>query len=258
MAGNRPLLAGLASRLGLARPTGPDCIALGTFCHVAAALREAGLRRWTGPFDWIFSTPAMIAACLADGCAALLDSAELASVPPAELTAGAARQCRHPRFEAAYDLPTIFNHHDPAAEPRDAAALARAAERLRQALGPGRANVLLMMSERRWPEPELAGLARHIAGLPSRNTLVVLTAEGGATRSGWSVEADATDGAFRRIDIRLGVRSRSLGVRFADPADDAYLREVLPVIARAAVPPAAGLRPAACPPAEPAPAEPTS
>jgi hypothetical protein len=208
-------------------PGAAEHVALGTFCHVAAALRESGLRRWTGPFDWIFSTPAMIAACIEEDFATFLDAGNLRSVPEAELTNGARKQCRHVLFESRYGLPAIFNHHDPAARVEDAEALRRSADRMRKALGGAGRNVLYLMSEVTWPEDEMTGLQAALGRLPSRNVLVVLTVSGGAVRQSWGITSDAEAHGCRRVDVRIETLSASTGVRFADPADGPFLESVL-------------------------------
>ena len=201
-------------------------VALGTFCHIASALRDAGLRRWTGPFDWIFSTPAMISACLADDFAAFLDPAQLASVPAAELAHGAKRQGRHPVYEARYGLPPLFNHHDPAASASDARSFERAVGRMRDALGPGGRNLFYMMSEIRWPEDEVSELAARLGRTASRNTLAVLTVEGGAAEHAWTTNERDVEGC-RVIDVDIRTYSRSTGIAFSDPRDAPFLEAVL-------------------------------
>lgn len=219
----------LVGRLIGRRPPPVAHVALGTFCHIASALRDAGLRRWTGPFDWIFSTPAMISACLADDFAAFLDPANLASVAAADLAHGAKRQGRHLLYEARYGLPPLFNHHDPAASASDARSFGRAAARMRATLGPGHRNILYMMSEIRWPEDEIAELAGRLGRTQARNTLAILTVEGGAADHAWTTGERDVEGC-RVLDVDLRTRSRSTGIAFSDPQDapflDAVLREV--------------------------------
>lgn len=205
-------------------------VALGTFCHIASALRDAGLRRWTGPFDWIFSTPAMISACLADDFAAFLDPAQLASVEVAELAHGAKRQCRHLVYEARYGLPPLFNHHDPVASASDARSFERAVDRICAALGPGRRNVFYMMSEIRWPEDEVAELAARLGRTASRNTLAILTVEGGAAEHAWTSGERDVEGC-RVLDVDIRTHSRSTGIAFSDPRDAPFLDAVLRQVA---------------------------
>lgn len=211
-------------------------IAFGTFCHVAAALRASGLRRWSGPFDWIFSSPGLIADCLEDDCAALLDPRQLRSVPEAELTFGATRQCRHPAFEERHGLPPLFNHHDPARVAADAAALRRSVRRLRLALRTPRRNVLYMMSETPRAEGDVARLAALLTRLPSRNALVVVTTRVSPERSRGERQREVGTVPVREVDLALA--TRSTGISYPDPADDACLRRTLAEVGRAA---AAGL-----------------
>lgn len=219
----------LVDRL-IGRPSPVAHVALGTFCHVASALRDAGLRRWTGPFDWIFSTPALISACLADDFAAFLDPANLASVAAADLAHGAKRQGRHLLYEARYELPPLFNHHDPAGSASDARSFERAAARMRTALGPGQRNVFYMMSEIRWPEDEVAELAARLGQTASRNALAILTVEGGAVEQAWTLGERDVEGC-RVLDVDLRTHSRSTGIAFSDPRDAPFLDGVLRQVA---------------------------
>lgn len=207
-------------------------VACGTFCHVASSLRAAGLRRWTGPFDWIFSAPGLIGECLDDGFAGFLAPEHLRSVPPAERTHGAKRQCRHVAYEAAYGLPILFNHHDPAGSAADRQALGRAVRRMRRVLGPGHANLFYMMSEVAWPEDAIAGLAGRLGTGPARNALVVITACGGEPERSWASEPRPGAGCpVLAVDLRT--RSRSNGVQFPDPEDEAFFQDRLRDLAAA-------------------------
>ena len=219
-------------RLRPLRPGAPNHVAFGTFCHVASALRESGLRRWTGPFDWIFSTPGLIADCLDDGFAAFLDPIELRSVPAAALTGGAKKQCRHLLYEARYGLPTLFNHHDPAASGADLRSLRRAASRLEAALAEeGSGNILYLLSEVAWPAPEIERLAACLGRRPSRNVLAVVTVNGGASTRSWAAQAGSVAGCHV-LAVEVATATRSTGTRFADPADDVFLRTLLDEVAR--------------------------
>ncbi|WP_373320663.1 DUF1796 family putative cysteine peptidase, partial [Acetobacter estunensis] len=41
-------------------------VSLGSFCFTAQMIQDAGLRRFSGPFDWVFSTPEIIQHCISD------------------------------------------------------------------------------------------------------------------------------------------------------------------------------------------------
>lgn len=207
-------------------------VAFGTFCHVASSLRAAGLRRWTGPLDWIFSAPGLIAEGLDDGFAAFLAPEHLRSVPAAERTHGAKRQCRHLAYEARYGLPILFNHHDPAGSATDRQALGRAVRRMRRVLEPGHANLFYMMSEVAWPADDVAALARRLGAGPARNALVVITARGGEPERSWSQSVGPGSGpGCPVLAVDLRTRSRSNGVLFPDPEDEAFFQDALRALA---------------------------
>ena len=212
-------------RHGQANPSA-NHVALGTFCHAAAGLRDADLRLWSGPFDWIFSTPGLILDCLTDDFTALLDPRQLVSVPASELTNGARRQCRHPAFEARYNLPIIFNHHDPASSRADLWRLKRSVARFRAALAGDAPNVFYMLSERAWPEEELSRLAVTLAGPRTSNSLAVVTLA--ATEDLHDVTlVDVAAPGCRRLDVAITSRSRSRGAAFGNAEDDRHLVQAL-------------------------------
>ena len=217
-------MIGLRSLLG-PRRAGVEHIAFGTFCHAASALRGAGLRTWSGPFDWLFSCPGMIADCLEDDFAALLDPRHLRSVPAAELSGGVRKQCRHLLFEARYGLPPVFNHHDPAGVPADARALERAVRRLRRALGRPGANVLYMAFDGPAKCDGMDRVRREVARCRATNTLVAIGLVPAPARSERCVRIDR-DGV-PTVEIELRTLGRSQGAAFPDPEDDRLLQAAL-------------------------------
>lgn len=209
---------------GAPKPGIVNHVSLGTVCHTASALRDAGLRRWTGPFDWVFSVPRMVADCVRDDFAELLDPAQLRSVPAAELSGGATRQCRHVGYEGRYGLPILFNHHDPAGSAEDRAALGRAVARLRTALGGAFDNVFYVTAvDYELPAADAEALAAALAGLPSRNRLVVISVTTGQDGRRSLTREPLAGGAVPMLGVRLRTGSAWRALRFADPADDALL-----------------------------------
>ena len=88
-------------------------ISLGTHCYAAALLGRFGARNWSGPFDWIFSTPAMVRDSMEDRFAAYLDPAHYRLVPVDERVDPDYERVSHVAFEARYDIPSaVFNHTD--------------------------------------------------------------------------------------------------------------------------------------------------
>jgi hypothetical protein len=88
-------------------------ISLGSFCLPALIFRDHGLRRYSLPFDWIFSTPPMVRECLADDFAGFLDRRYYRSITgPGRRDPGA----EHDLYRERYGLPGLFAHHDPTQE----------------------------------------------------------------------------------------------------------------------------------------------
>lgn len=208
------------------RPGIVNHVSLGTVCHMASVLRDLGLRRWTGPFDWVLSTPALVADCLREDFRSYLDPALLRSVPETERTGGAKRQCRHPTIEARYGVPILFNHHDPLTSEVDRRALTRAVARLRAILESGHDNVFYLMAvDFDLPAAEIQALGRLLATFPSRNALVTVTVSAGDDgRRELVVEPEAD---FEVLGVALRLRSGSpwRGLSFAEAADDALLAQ---------------------------------
>ena len=102
-------------------------VSLGSFCLPGLIFRDNGLRRYSLPFDWIFSTPAMVRDCLADDFAGFLDRRFYRSISHDRQEPGA----EHDLYRERYQLQAIFAHHDPTQE-RDYQHFTRCVARFRQ------------------------------------------------------------------------------------------------------------------------------
>jgi hypothetical protein len=87
-------------------------VSLGSFCLPGLIFRDNGLRRFSLPFDWIFSTPPMVRDCLADDFTDFLDRRYYRSISHGREEPGA----EHDLYRERYRLPSIFAHHDPTQE----------------------------------------------------------------------------------------------------------------------------------------------
>jgi hypothetical protein len=86
---------------------------IGSFCHAAMALKKAGIRSFSTPFDWLFSCPDMIAQCLSDGFRHFLDPEQYEAVPPEMRHDPGANLCQHRGFKKDFGVSFVFNHHKP-------------------------------------------------------------------------------------------------------------------------------------------------
>ncbi|MEE7457908.1 peptidase [Methylorubrum populi] len=234
----RPTGAGLLSglrRLGLRdlREPGPvSHISLGSHCHTAQILKGLGLRTWSAPFDWIFSSPGMVRDCLADDFSDLLDRRHYESTPVGERVAPDETRCRHRLYRDRHAIPFVFNHHDPATSEEDYRFLLEGVRRLRVALArPGARNALYLLTALP-TEPETVrairdGLAARAATAGAENHLTMITLRQGEEPS---VQRLAREPHLDWLEVTT--RSPSVGLRFADPADDAFVKGLLPLARR--------------------------
>ena len=101
-------------------------VSIGCSCQTAWQIANADLRRYSGPFDWIFSSPLLVQHCLDDDFAAFLDRPNYVQ--------GAARTQWSPRaYVDRFSQAVMFNHHDMDVD-EDYARIVRTVERFRTLL----------------------------------------------------------------------------------------------------------------------------
>jgi hypothetical protein len=205
-------------------------VSLGNFCHAAMALKRAGLRRWTGPLDWIFSSTGMVAHCINDDFATFLDASHYRSVPVQERQTREANLCEHTFYRERFGVRFAFNHHDPAGSAADAAYFRRAVARMRQVFQ-SRAWKLFVVAS---PGPvELQGLRPLLSALQkatSRFVVVALQFNVVPQRAQALALADGLRTQRLRsnlLKVELDVASPSNGVEFADAHDNLMLDRFL-------------------------------
>ncbi|BAU93852.1 hypothetical protein MPPM_5247 [Methylorubrum populi] len=231
------LLDGLR-RLGRrdTREPGPvNHISLGSHCHTAQILKGLGLRTWSAPFDWIFSSPGMVRDCLADDFTDLLDRRHYETTPLSERRAPHETRCRHLLYRERHAIPFVFNHHDPAASDEDYRFLQAGVRRLRAALDrPGARNRFYLMTALPTDAATVHSIRDALAtrARGAENHLTVIQLHQGEQRAASPVERAS------QLDwLSVEVRSASVGLRFADPADDAFVKALVRESARVSAEP---------------------
>ncbi len=213
-------------RLGLRRrdtrePGTANVISLGCNCQMAHVLKTLDLRTWSGPFDWIFTMPGMVRDCLEDDFAALTDRRQLESIPVPERRGADIWKGRHRLYRERHGLECVFNHHDPAADQDDYAFLTEGVRRLRRALDtPGTRNRLWMMTHLYTPRPVVEEIDALLGRRASQNHLTFVQLMPGHERIAVEEALDLTP-TLRWLTVRTP--SEPIGLRLADPADDAAL-----------------------------------
>lgn len=120
-------------------------IPFGTTCYVALLAQQLGLRSESYPFDWIFSSAAMIADCLEDDFEAFLDPRYHRSTPSDERADPHVNCAQHTLFFDRYGIANVFNHRD-ITQPEHLAYFRRSVDRLRKALASEIPALLVMLS----------------------------------------------------------------------------------------------------------------
>jgi hypothetical protein len=113
---------------------------LGSFCLPGNVLRNNGLKRYSLPFDWIFSSPQMLIDCLADDFSALLDRRYYRSISEGRWAPGA----EHELYLENYGIRSVFAHRDPTRE-EDYLYFTRCVERFRNLLRSRHPKLFLIM-----------------------------------------------------------------------------------------------------------------
>jgi hypothetical protein len=87
--------------------------ALGTHCFSGSFLRRLGVREWSGPFDWTFSSLPMVAHCIADDFKTFLDRSHYEPVPVDQRPNGpTVNRVQHRFYLSTFGVQYVFNHHD--------------------------------------------------------------------------------------------------------------------------------------------------
>eukprot|EP00746_Dinoflagellata_sp_MGD_P015929 gnl/MRDRNA2_/MRDRNA2_135635_c0_seq1.p1 gnl/MRDRNA2_/MRDRNA2_135635_c0~~gnl/MRDRNA2_/MRDRNA2_135635_c0_seq1.p1 ORF type:complete len:390 (-),score=64.47 gnl/MRDRNA2_/MRDRNA2_135635_c0_seq1:13-1182(-) len=81
-------------------------LSFGSCCLVARILREAGVRLYAGPFDWLFSSAQMVRHCIGDDFSTFLDVDQILGQPPEKA------RC-HSFYGEMMNRVVVFPHHEP-------------------------------------------------------------------------------------------------------------------------------------------------
>ena len=113
---------------------------LGSFCLTGNILKNNGLRRYSLPFDWIFSSPQMLIDCLQDDFSAFLDRRHYRSISDGRWNPGA----EHELYLQKYGIAAVFAHRDPTRE-EDYLYFKRCVDRFRDLLRSRDSKLFLIM-----------------------------------------------------------------------------------------------------------------
>lgn len=218
-------------------------VALGALCMTVRMMEISELRRWPGPFDWVFSDAAMVSHCLEDNFEAFLR--------PSEYVMYEASKAGHLTYSAMLERNIIFNHHNPVL-PEDYEYLTRCVNSFRgllkvhpsctadvasQAGNSGKVLFLLFNLERRVPLDDGAVLAlfrqlcaRCLLDLELLVVKVVTRSEDSPVQRLLSHQHQLATSGARQGDLwvyELRCVGTHDGYRFSDAVDTDALRDLL-------------------------------
>lgn len=198
----------------------------GSHCLVSTALDRLGLRPYAGPFDWLFSSPAMVSDCLRDDFAGLLDPAQHRIVPVEERVHDRnANICDHLFYRDRHGIRFVFNHFD-MTDPLVAKTFRRRVDRLRAALQATARTILIVVCE--WKHAgDFSELAAALDAYGPNNELLMLAAdeEGAGRFSATRSRLSDKIGSHRLVEMRNSSKLGGLG--FGDVMDDVLLARIV-------------------------------
>lgn len=197
-----------------------QAISLGSFCHAAAVIRQCGFRKFSGPFDWIFSSPEVTIHALQDNFEKYLDPAQYEPVPEDKRVVADANLCDHRFYRDKFGLRHMFNHHLPT-EPRDYSYLQRCVERFRSAIGDPAPKLFLLVTHQPVTETRFQALIAALDAFSNEYLLLVIRFFVGPESEFHNIsDLNVVRFSHNFVAIDFPVKALSNGVEFPYRADN--------------------------------------
>jgi len=221
-------------------------ISLGCRCSQSSVYKAMGARRYACPFDWIFSSAAMVSHCLRDDFRDFLDKHQYylngTSFDAIGLKPGSAPRERklighntYSEMTAGVGRGTIFNHRDPLHDDSDYLYIQRCVQRFRSLLGSAdrKLFVVLNLNRQLWIEADFMELFRELSQKTCNFLLLVLDCSGkniGPTAARMPLEELCRQSHPGQCDLlmcRLPCVGDNTGSYFRDDIDAQRVRAIL-------------------------------
>jgi hypothetical protein len=214
-------LLAVYTRFGVPVDRFDNIISLGTHCLTSFTLKKFRLKKWSGPFDWIFANMGMITHCIEDNFYTYLDRKYHQAVPEESRIHTDANACEHTYYRDNYGIRFLFNHYDASVE-QHFQYYKRCVERFQCALNGQARNLLVCISDCISPD-EFLRLNEAIRRHPNSTLLAVC-----AIHSGWKefgAKLVDVQGENRLYELRM---AGELGpMEFTSGYDEAVFRALL-------------------------------
>jgi hypothetical protein len=194
-------------------------VSIGTHCATAQFLKLAGVKKYSGPFDWIFSNLSMVADCLENDFEDFLNREYYVPVLPDQK--GFAD---HSLYKARYGIGSIFNHSNPLL-PEVYEYTVRCVKRFRRMLTSDGRKVLFCLSDRRDTEGQFTRLHQHLDERYSGCELFIVKVEAPSVDGTHGLRVLNQIGAHRLFSMTPTARCGPLS--FPNGFDDLVVRRLL-------------------------------
>ena len=212
-----------------AAPPFAHVASLGSHCYASTVLKTMGLKRYSLPFDWIFSSLPMVIHCIEDEFATFLDPAEYRSNPIEHRPEPTIGLCDHDFYRREYGITHVFNHADPN-DLAQHAYLIRAAARFTRLLASPDRKLFFAAVPTQQPAALITPFTRLAQVLQEHTSnfelnVVALLPRGGLDDFSHTV-------LHRRGDHTLSVlqplsQMQATALQFQDPFDEIFVRRLI-------------------------------
>lgn len=197
-------------------------ISLGSTGYTSALFQRFNLKRWSGPFDWLSASPAIIRAIIEDDFRGFLDPDAWRVIAPEDRPDGRFFQCHNPGLESRFGAACILHSADMRSD-SGLAYMTRCVERFRQAMR-GLASKIVLQFTPEGPDPgrefERTARALEEIGRGFQFVMVSLLPEQAA---GPFPEVEPAAMAGRHRLLRARMLGPIVGVDAVDMLDDLVL-----------------------------------
>jgi beta-1,4-mannosyl-glycoprotein beta-1,4-N-acetylglucosaminyltransferase len=192
-------------------------VSLGTHCYTSWLLEQMNLRKYSLPFDYVFSDLGIISDCVDNNFSAFLDKTKYVKIDDEG-------RCGHKFYSKEFNLPIIFNHHN-VTEPDSYDHFVRSVERFRKILrNEGHKLFLCVTNDARTDDGKIKLLSDAISSQTNNCRIIVIMVSAPATRR------------EMKLDRRIGhadvysfcpLTEMVNGLSFADELDNKEIEKLL-------------------------------
>eukprot|EP00446_Apocalathium_sp_SHHI-4_P008687 CAMPEP_0177165282 /NCGR_PEP_ID=MMETSP0367-20130122/7411_1 /TAXON_ID=447022 ORGANISM="Scrippsiella hangoei-like, Strain SHHI-4" /NCGR_SAMPLE_ID=MMETSP0367 /ASSEMBLY_ACC=CAM_ASM_000362 /LENGTH=512 /DNA_ID=CAMNT_0018611261 /DNA_START=62 /DNA_END=1597 /DNA_ORIENTATION=+ len=256
--GRVPELAGCPeplARTSLLGPSGPPAgcaepfahsLSFGSRCVIARVMQDMQIRRYAGPFDWVYSSAEMVRDCMANDFENFLDTDQIQG--GSSSCSSSSDGVGHSKYGPMLKRSLVFPHHRPDTKESDRILFERMAQRFRLVTASARRKLFVLgypvcskdaaCGVRQTPGggSSLAEVRKLFSNLQERGIqnfelLVVYIMQAGASDASHVPDVrevlDLGSGGERLLAFELHCLGKCSGLNFKDDADEQALRSLL-------------------------------